>query len=133
MASKTTFAQIPSMVIESEAYMTLPGKAPQVLTYMAAKYRGDNNGDLSVTYAELRAFGLHNKSITLAFSNLIARGLLLKTRNGRGHGSRFCSLYALGWLAINKPVIRKLQEFGYNGPTSGEDRYLRWSAGNDVA
>ncbi len=125
----STFAQIPSEVIESPAYMTLPGKAPQVLAYMAAKYRGDNNGDLSVTYAELRAFGLHNKSITLAFSSLKARGLILQTRNSRGHGSRFCSLYALGWLPINKPVIRKLQKCGYNGPVMAEHRYLKWSRG----
>ena len=128
-----TYAQIPSDVIESKAYMTLPGKAPQVLAYIASKYRGDNNGDLCATYAELRAYGYHNKSITLAFSNLTGRGLLVRTRSGRGQGRKIGSLYALGWLPISTGVIRKLRGYGYNGQLKPVFGYLDWRAEKDVA
>ena len=128
-----TYAQIPSDVVQSEAYMTLPGKAPQVLAYIAAKYRGDNNGDLCATYAELQAYGYHNKTIALAFSNLTSRGLLLQTRSSLGQSNSFCSLYALGWLPISTGVVKKLQGYGYNGPRTPQCGYLEWRLESDVA
>ena len=117
---KEHFAQLPASVVCSKAYMTAPGRACALLSFFAQKYTGHNNGDLSVTYAELhKEFGWHNKTVTLALNYLRQQGFLIRIRKGRAIGSvdgkPICSLYALAWINISKPKRQKVRECGYAG------------------
>jgi len=48
------FAAIPVEVLTSVACRTLPAYAVRVLLAVAAQYRGNNNGDLALTFATAR-------------------------------------------------------------------------------
>lgn len=101
--------------------MSAPGRACALLSYVAQKYTGRNNGDLSVTYAELRdEYGWHNKTVNLAINYLLEQRFLIRIRKGRANGSldgkSSCSLYALGWIDISKSKHQKVRDCGYSGP-----------------
>jgi hypothetical protein len=95
------FAQIPVEVLTSEAFRTLPNYVVRVLIAMAAQYRGNNNGDLALTWATGQTFGINSKwQLIDGLALLLERGLLLKTRQG-GKKPLGPTLYALTWQPIN--------------------------------
>lgn len=97
-----TFARLPDEVLRSAAYVALPDFAARVLVAVAAKYRGSNNGDLSLTANEARALGVHPEwKLRAGLWTLEAVGLVVSTRRGMiSMGRGVCSLYALGWVQI---------------------------------
>lgn len=110
------FAYIPKSVVDSDAYLGLRTRAPILLSVVAAKYTGSNNGDLAVTYNEMLSRGWARDTTARAFSELLDKGLLFLTRKG---GRNRCSLYALSWLPVSDPaVIKKLNLTGGIVPTN---------------
>ncbi len=95
------FAQIPVEVLTSAACRTLRNYAKVVLFAVAAQYRGNNNGDLALTYSIARAFGITSKwQLTDGLALLAERGLIEKTRQGGKKPLGPC-LYAVSWQPIN--------------------------------
>jgi hypothetical protein len=95
------FAMIPVEVLTSEAYRTLPNWAVPVLVAFAAQYRGNNNGDLALSWSMARLFGIDSKwQLTASIAMLLERGLIQKTRQGGKKPLGPC-LYALTWQPIN--------------------------------
>jgi hypothetical protein len=98
-----TYALIPGDVLQSEAYAALPDYAPRVLLALAAQFRKDNNGDLSLTKGEARRYGIAAEwKLRAGLSLLESVGLVEVMRRGRiENGKGICSLYALGWRQID--------------------------------
>ena len=95
------FAMVPVEVLTSDAYRKLPNYAKVVLFAVAGQYRGNNNGDLAMTWAIGRPFGVSSKEhLVSALAMLIDRGLIAKTRQG-GKRPLGPSLYALTWMPID--------------------------------
>jgi hypothetical protein len=78
---------------------------------LAAQYRGNNNGDLALTRKQAAHFGLKTeRTRTHGLSELEARGLIIKTRQGGiSYGGRQPTLWALSWKPLNYRDGRELQ------------------------
>ncbi|HEV7985075.1 MAG TPA: hypothetical protein VGP20_02840 [Steroidobacteraceae bacterium] len=95
------YAMVPVEVLTSQACNTLPASACRVLLAIAAQFRGKNNGDLALTWATARPFGINSKKQLIdALALLLERGLIEKTRQG-GKRPLGPSLYAVGWMPID--------------------------------
>lgn len=95
------FAQIPVEVLVSDACRTLPSYAIRVLVAIAAQYRGNNNGDLALTWTIGQEFGINSKKqLVASLGTLQLRGLIQKTRQGGKKPLGPC-LYAITWQPIN--------------------------------
>jgi len=101
--SKERFVKIPHNILLSDSYISLSPSAKVLLTELIFQYNGRNNGDLSVEESKIKARNAGTKNtITKAVRELIASGLVLKTRDGQFcNPGRKCSLYALAWLRID--------------------------------
>jgi hypothetical protein len=96
------FAMLPDQVFTSEACRTLPHSALRVLLALCAQYRGRNNGDLALTWATCRPYGINSKwQLADALAMLLERGLIQKTRQGGKKPLGPC-LYSLTWLPIDE-------------------------------
>ena len=95
------FAQIPVELLTSEACTTLPNYGKVVLIAFAAQYRGNNNGDLAMTRAIAKTFGIVSQEhLVHSLAVLLERGLIQKTRQGGKKPLGPC-LYAVTWQPIN--------------------------------
>lgn len=97
------FAGIPRAVVSGPDFMSLNGGSVKLLIEFARQINGHNNGDLTAAWSILRERGFTSKgTIERAIKELIQRGLVVNTRQGRGgvDGKRLPTLYALSWLAI---------------------------------
>jgi hypothetical protein len=95
------YAMVPCEVLTSEACNTLPASACRVLLAIAAQFRGKNNGDLALTWATARPFGINSKKqLVDSLSMLRERGLIEQTRQG-GKKPLGPSLYAVTWMPID--------------------------------
>jgi hypothetical protein len=95
------YAMLPEEVLTSEACRTLPNFAFRVLVATAAGYRGNNNGDLAMTWKIARTFGITSqRHLVKALAILLERDLLQKTRQGGKRPLGPC-LYALTWRPID--------------------------------
>jgi hypothetical protein len=101
--SGNDYAQIMGDVLRSQAYAAIPDYAARVLLALAAQFRKTNNGDLSLTAAEARRYGIAAEwKLRAGLSLLETVGLVEVTRHGRiENGKGICSLYALGWRQID--------------------------------
>jgi len=96
------FALVPLEVLQSESVRTLPNYALRVLLALAAQFNGRNNGDLSLTAAEARRFGVTSTwQLYGALDDLQRRGLVIRTRQG-GKRPMGCTLYGVGWVRIHE-------------------------------
>jgi hypothetical protein len=88
-------------VLRSPALATLSPYASKLLLDIASQWSMGKNGDASVAFEKvLRARGWRSKAtLYKALKELNASGLIVQTRQGSLHE---CSLYALGWLAIDE-------------------------------
>ena len=123
------FAQIPVEVLVSDAVRTLSNSAVRVLLSMAAQYRGNNNGDLALSYAMARPFGVRSKEqLAKSLAMLLERGLLCKTRQGGKKPLGPC-LYAVTWQPIND-LNGKID----SGPTpSASNAWATWTDSTSAA
>jgi hypothetical protein len=86
-------------MLESPNYRALSTKAVKLLFDVAAGFRGNNNGDFSVTWSLMKERGWKSKSqMEEALSELQHYGFLEKTRQGGRHRA---SLYAMTWESID--------------------------------
>ena len=122
---KQPFAYLPRDVVESQAYVSLRARSAILLSLIAARYNGYNNGDLAITYNEMQArWGWRRAAVSRSLFELIEHGLIVRTRAG---GRNLCSLYALGWLPVkDKRVIAKLHKTGGEAPQSLTNGWQKW-------
>lgn len=88
-------------VLRSQALAKLSPYAAKLLLDFASQWHLGRNGDASAAFENvLRARGWRSKAtLHKALKELLASGLIVLTRQGSLHQ---CSLYALGWLAIDE-------------------------------
>ncbi|MFC7516595.1 hypothetical protein ACFQUU_16420 [Herbaspirillum sp. GCM10030257] len=88
-------------VLRSPALASLSPYASKLLLDIASQWSMGKNGDACVAFEKvMRARGWRSKAtLYKALKELVASGLIVQTRQGSLHE---CSLYALGWLAIDE-------------------------------
>lgn len=108
-------------VLRSKALASLSPYASKLLLDIASQWSFGKNGDASVAFEKvLRVRGWRSKAtLYKALRELEASGLIVQTRQGSLHK---CSLYALGWLAIDE-CAGKLDVRSTKGPL---DRWLNF-------
>ena len=96
------FAAVPVEVLKSDACRTLPAYAFRALIAFAAEYRGNNNGDIALTWSTGKPYGIASKKqLVASITMLQERQLILKTRQGGKRPLGPC-LYALTWRPIDE-------------------------------
>lgn len=101
-ATHEPFSRLPHRIQFSPAFRSLSASARALLLDIIAMDRGNNNGDLLITYATLATapFGwTSNGVLRRALDELVASGLLVITADAR---QRVAARYALSWLPIMK-------------------------------
>jgi hypothetical protein len=118
------FAQIPVEVLTSEAFISLLAYAVRLLLAIAAQYRGNNNGDLAMTRAIARTFGINSHwQLERGLATLLEHGLIEKTRQGGKKPLGPC-LYAVTWQPIDD-LKGKIE----SGPTPcASNAWAKWTA-----
>jgi hypothetical protein len=88
-------------VLKSQALAKLSPYACKLLLDLASQWRLGNNGDASAAFEKvLRQRGWKSKAtLQKSINELLESGLIIKTRQGSLHQ---CSLFGLGWLAIDE-------------------------------
>ena len=88
-------------VLRSQALAKLSPYACKLLLDFASQWQMGRNGDASAAFEKvLRARGWRSKTtLHNALTELCESGLIVQTRQGCLHQ---CSLYAIGWLAIDE-------------------------------
>jgi hypothetical protein len=116
------FAQVPVEVLTSAACCALRNYAFRVLIAIAAQYRGNNNGDLAMTRATARSFGVSSQEhLVKSLARLLECGLIQKTRQG-GKKPLGPSLYAVTWQPIDD-LRGKIESGATTAPTNA---WARW-------
>tara|TARA_R110001599_G_scaffold353676_1_gene595145 strand:- start:184884 stop:185384 length:501 start_codon:yes stop_codon:yes gene_type:complete len=95
------FLAFPNEVLRSRSLAELSPFASKLLLDVMSQWRLGHNGDASISFEKvMRARGWRSKAtLNKALKELRASGLIILTRQGSLH---ICSLYALGWLAIDE-------------------------------
>lgn len=96
--TKHPYAAIEHRVIDSPAYAELTGTAAKLLTCIARQLTKDNNGHLQATYSYMRRFEISENTLSRAIRELIAHGLICRTRSG-GY-QQGAAQYAVTWMPV---------------------------------
>lgn len=102
-AERGGFIAIPHALYDSSAFASLSGTEYKVLLGLMRQYRGNNNGNLSASHTQAKAWGVGSKtSLANALDHLQQLDLIIRTREGvfLNPGGR-CALYALAWQPID--------------------------------
>jgi hypothetical protein len=102
MKAKTRrhYLQIDDTVFLSAAFMTLPASALKLWIDMRTQFRGYNNGNITVAMSVLLHRGWKSPdTLYRALKELLARGLIDRTRLGKPGPYRICSLFRFTDLA----------------------------------
>lgn len=102
-AETGSFFALPHALLESPAFTSLTGTELKILFGLVGQYRGKNNGNLSASHTQAKAWGVSSRtSLANALDRLQQLGLIIRTREGffLNPGGR-CALYALAWLSID--------------------------------
>jgi len=97
---KYPYAATENRVIDSPAYAALTFSARSLLVIMTRQLTKDNNGHLQATYSYMRRFGFSVNTLSRAIHQLIAHGMIYRTRSG-GY-QKGAAQYAVTWLSITK-------------------------------
>jgi hypothetical protein len=90
---------LPHAVLDSVAYVGAGFATKALLMDIARQHSGINNGHLHAVFSWLKPRGWASSATVIkSLNELIARGLIVKTRMGGLHAGR--CLYALTWLDI---------------------------------
>lgn len=98
------FSRLPAVLMDTEDFRKLSGSAHKILLALLRQYRGNNNGDLSITFSEAKHWGIGSKAtLQKAKQELIDRNLIIKTREGCfiNPGAK-CDLFAITWEPIDE-------------------------------
>ena len=94
------FVALPYSVLKSPLFLKLSPHAVKLLLDVAAQYRGNNNGDLSVAWKLMRLRGWRSEAtLHKAKRELLNAGFLYEVRKGRR--PNVCSLFALTWFTLD--------------------------------
>lgn len=113
-----SFIALPHALIDHPDFASLTPTALKVLLWLARRYNGHNNGDLSVTASQIKPFGVGSTaSLSKALKELQAKRLIVRTREGffQKQNPR-CSLYALTWKPIDECPGKDLELQPTNAP-----------------
>lgn len=93
------FVPVPCIVLRSERFAHLSKHATKLFMDLLAQYRGDNNGDLVVTWSVVQARGWRSHdTLAAALAELIETGFVSQTRQGGRHAA---SLYGITIFALD--------------------------------
>ena len=99
-AESHSFVMYQRRVLSDPKFLALSPRAHKAVNYLAAQYRGNNNGDLCIAWKIARDKGwTSNSSLRMAVKELVAAGFVVLTRQG---GRNLTSLYALAWFPIHE-------------------------------
>jgi hypothetical protein len=107
------FVALPYYMLNSEAYLSLPGDALKIYVDVAKRYNGVNNGEISYGVREAAEIGISKTVAARMLEILAGRGFLVVTRNS---DFRVKSRATRVWRLTNEP---------YRG-TAGTRDFTRW-------
>ena len=94
------FVPLPHAVIRSQSFSRLSAHAVKLLIELLAQYKGDNNGDLQMTWNTMSKRGWASRdTLNKARNQLMETNFILVARQGGRHR---CSLYAVTFYAIDE-------------------------------
>lgn len=94
-----SFIMFPHELLDSPRFYALSAHAVKALMYLAAQYKGYNNGDLGIAWKNAKRKGLKsNAMLRRGVLELVDAGFVIQTRQG---GRNRCSLFALAWRPID--------------------------------
>ena len=95
------FVALPLSVLNGMEYLGLNSYARMLLVDLAVQYRGNNNGDLSMAFKQMKLRGWKSEdTLSKAKRDLLEAGLIVETRKGARPNK--CSLFALTWHALDE-------------------------------
>jgi hypothetical protein len=105
--SDEPFVRLVYSVLNSPLFLKLSPYAVKLLVDVAAQYRGDNNGDLSLAWKVMKPRGWRSEAtLHKAKRELLEAGFLYETR--KGQRPNLCSLFA---LTTSSTGVRRLDSF----------------------
>jgi hypothetical protein len=109
------FTRIPRYVIECAAFKSLGGNSVKLLLVLANQYKGNNNGDLSITYSLNKGYFRSSQTMYAARDELEQKGFIATNAyGGMSHGGyKLPSLYAITWLPVDDFKDLKKNLFRY--------------------
>jgi len=97
------YLRIDDVVYQSEAFRTLPGGAMKLYIDLRVQLNGYNNGNVNATLSTLAKRGWTSPdTLHRALKQLLARGLIDRTRHGKPGPGRVCSLFRFTDVATPK-------------------------------
>jgi hypothetical protein len=121
------FMRLPQSVAKSEAYRSLSAAARSLLVELAMLENGQNNGSLylSVRDAADRLGMADHRSVSIAFDDLVDRGLIRCTKEAhfgiKASEQSRARCWRLTWVpANNRPATRDWE--GYSAPAKSTER-----------
>ena len=101
------YVRIDDTVYSSEAFITLRGGALKLWIDLRTQVNGFNNGNIDATMRTLTKRGwTSTATLQQAINELLARGLIDRTRHGKPGPTRICSLFRFTDLATPKDEKR---------------------------
>ncbi|EEO28201.1 hypothetical protein [Oxalobacter paraformigenes] len=95
-----SFLPFTLLPLQSEQLASLTPYEAKLLFDIMSQWRLGNNGDQSAAWALMQKRGWRSKeTLGNALKGLLEKGFIVLTRQG---GRNKCSLYGLGWLAIDQ-------------------------------
>ena len=129
---KRSFAGIDRFVVNSDAFKSLSGNEVKLLLLMTHLYKGNNNGDISITMSIMKDWFNSNTTLLRARDGLYEKGfIVINAYGGRSaEGKKLPHLYALTWLPINDLKPGKW-EMRFTHYSSSSKPLHYWKDGNN--
>ena len=112
---KNNFAMIPRYVIDCDTFKTLRGNSVKLLLLLASQYKGNNNGDLTITYSLYKHYFGSSQTMYAARDELEKKGFIATNAyGGMSYGGyKSPTLYAITWLPVDDFVNLEKNKFRY--------------------
>jgi hypothetical protein len=95
-----SYVALPHSLLRHPNFISLSPRATKLFLDLASNYVGNNNGDLSCAWKQMKARGWKSHDqVFKAQTELLEKGFLMKTRQG---GRNKCNLYALTLWSIDE-------------------------------
>ena len=117
------FASIPRYVIDTKAFKSLRGNSVKLLLLLASQYKGNNNGDLIITYSFYKSHFKSSQTMYAARDELEQKGFIATNAyGGMSYGGyKTPSLYALTWLPVDDFYDLTKNQFRYTHLPIGKE------------
>jgi hypothetical protein len=117
------FASIPRYVIDTKAFKSLRGSSVKLLLLLASQYKGNNNGDLIITYSFYKSHFKSSQTMYAARDELEKKGFIATNAyGGMSYGGyKTPSLYALTWLPVDDFYDLTKNQFRYTHLPIGKE------------